>query len=393
MATNNGADPINYKYGSNTQPGANNPFYIDPNNPMMHNQGYVDLFDQGGGNGISADFFKNKLTDFGTQFGGAFKNATGQEAGSSDFDKFYRDLVQTNITGGGKGLMGTNYADVQNLINPYLQNQYGGQIQGYQQQQQQDQLKRSQGTVQDLVNQQNQASIQNLLSPQVMEQFKQGLNNSGQLDSGAFSTQLANRLAQGANANESAALGAVGLPQISQMAGTANAPYEQFLQQMNPGLQNFGGGATAFNDFQMQSDLANRMQSKPSFMEQYGPLIGASLNAAGDVGAAAMGKPSPASPGGGITFICTAMKEAGVLSEDEVQKVHDHLFPMAPNRLMHLFEYFAKGPVLVKRVLEKGIDLKKWREFFFDRVVAEPDKEKSVDLYADAFRMLWKEAF
>ena len=238
-------NPINQQAQYN---GGQNPWYIDPNNAMENNQGYAGLINTGV-SGVTAQTDQSKLQGYGNQFASTFKQLTGQDPTADDFNKFYGDIVQNNIIGGGKGITGTNYADVQNLISPYLQNQYGSQIQGYQQGQQQKQLQSSEQQAQDLVNQQNQATIQNLLSPQVMEQFKTGLNQSGMLNSGAFSTQLADRLAQGANANQSAALGSVGLPQIGGMAQTANAPYQQFLGNQNQNLQNFGQGATNQYDF------------------------------------------------------------------------------------------------------------------------------------------------
>ncbi len=260
----------------------NTPWYIDPNNPMQANQGYSDLIHTGV-SGVTAQTDQSKLQGYGQQFASTFKQLTGQDPTADDFNKFYQNIVQNNIVGGGKGITGTNYADVQNLINPYLQNTYGQQIGANQQQQQQQQLQTGQQQVQNVINQQDQATVNNLTSPQVMEQYKESLNGSGLLNSGAFSTGLANNLAQAANQNQSQALGAFSLPQISGQAQTAQAPYQQFLGNMDPNLQSFGQGATNQYDLSQQQQFAQMIQQmmQPSGLQQWAPIISGALQGAG----------------------------------------------------------------------------------------------------------------
>lgn len=272
---------------NNMQPGSNNPWFIDPNNPMQMNQEYVNLLNQGA-TGVTAENFQSDLQGYGNQFANTFKQMTGKDPTAQDYNSFFQNIVANNILNGGKGIGGTNYADVQNLVNPFIQNQYGQQIQQYQQGQQQQQLQNAQQQAQNVIDQQTKNTINYLTSQPVMEQFKGAMNQNGMLNSGLFSQQLADRLAQASNQNQSQALGSIGLPAIQGQMQTAQAPYQQWMANMNPNLQQWGQGATDHYNFNRQAELANQlaMLQQPSTLQQWSPIISSIIRGAADYAAA-----------------------------------------------------------------------------------------------------------
>lgn len=356
--------------------GGASPWYIDPNNAMENNQGYANLINTGV-SGVTAQTDQSKLQGYGQQFASTFKQMTGKDPTADDYNSFYNNIVQNNIVGGGKGINGTNYADVQNLINPFLQNTFGSQIQGYQQQQQQQQLQSTEKQAQDLINQQNQATIQNLTSPAVMEQFKGGMNQTGMLNSGAFSTQLADRLAQGANANQSAALGSVGLPQIGGQAATAGQPYQQFMGNMNSNLQNFGQGATNQYDFTQQQGLAQQLQHEmdPSKLQEWSPIISGGLQAAGQAAASK-------------SAICEALIREGLATREEYNRLHWKVLPSLFTRCRALHVYAKNGDALVRAAYRKGFDWSKAKTWFIDEPIAAKTATQAIEIYSRSCKKL-----
>lgn len=358
-----------------------NPWYIDQSNPLENNQAFVDLMNAGQ-SGISAGSMQQDLLGYGKQFAGQFKNMTGRDPTEDDFNNFYQNIVSSNIVNSSKGVAGTNYADVQNLINPYLQNQYQGDIQKYQQGVAQQNTQNEMQQAQTMVDQMNQNTLKNLTSPESMQKFGQGMNQMGMLNSGAYSTGLADELAQGANQNQTMALQSVGLPAVSGQASMANAPYSSFWGNLNPNLQSFGQGQNEAFGASQNEALMKQLQGMmtPTDLQQWAPIISGGLQGAG----AAYGGP-------GKTFICTAMREAGVLSPEQVDRIHNHLFPIFPKRLREVLMYGIYGPQIVAKAIQKGIDFKKWKQFFYDNVMAQQDPDKSFNLYAYAFGLLWEE--
>lgn len=258
------------------------PWYIDPNSAMQNNPGYSDLIHTGVA-GVTAQTDQSKLQGYGSQFASMLKNMTGQDPTADDFNKFYGDIVKNNIIGGGKGINATNYADVQNLVNPYLQNQYGKQIGDYQNQQQQQHTQDAMGQAQGIVDTMNQNSLKNLTSPGSLQRFGQSMNQGGMLNSGAYQTQLADQMAAMANNNQNSALQQVGLPGVSGQMQTQNAPYQQFLGNMNQNLQGFGQGAQSQFDFGQNSQLMQQLQRmmEPSKLQQWAPIISGALQGGG----------------------------------------------------------------------------------------------------------------
>lgn len=362
--------------GQNQQADPNNAWYLDPNNPMQYNQGYADIFNKGV-SGISAGDLRSRMQGYGTQFSQMFKNMTGQDAGDQDYNNFYQNLVGSQITGGGKGVQGTNYADVQNLLSPYLQNAYGSQIGNFQQQQQQDQLTKGMKSVQDIVDQQNQNTLKNLTSPQSMAKFNQSMNQNGLLNSGVYSQQLADDLSMGALQNESAGLANFGLPQIQGMAGTANAPYQQFLGNMNGNLQNFGQGATDQYNFTRQGELAQQLQKmmQPSQMQQFAQL--------GNMGVGALG-----SIANGTSYVCMELIKRGLATEADLDALHLKIMPALLKKGRAFWTYAMDARALVVIANMYGVDWSQWRTRFLDDMLAARNAIEAVDTYAMACRDL-----
>lgn len=244
----------------------------------------------------------------------------------------------------------------------------------------------------DILQKQNQAQF-NYDLPDI----KENLQSSGLFSSPSALASAVARESGMLGANTASMLGQQGVSNINLTAeGLLGATQnQQGLQQ--GGLQR----QFSLDDWQKQAQLAREVgasqipQQSSNGISSYipgvleGSAAGAPFGSIGAIAGAVLGGASQGGKKG--TFICTAMKEIGILTEEEVQKIHDHLFPIFPKRIIQVLFYGVHGPRLVEEAKKKGIDWKKWKELFFGRVVEEKDQEKAFDLYVNAFVTLWKE--
>src|SRR5579863_517580 len=239
--------------------------------------------------GAGLGTFQN-LSQLGGQdlssFAGQLQNLTGQAPTAEDITNYFNNVggILSSQPGGANS---ATYTDVNSIINQYLQNQYGPQIQAYQQQQQQNALNTAQNQAQNLVQQQNQATVNQLSSPAVQQQILGSLNNSGQANSGAFQTTLANDLANAAQGNISNVLGGVTIPGITGQESTTNQPYQSYLSNLNPNLQSYGSEQNQYSEFNLESSLANQLAqlSQPSTLTQLAPILQGALQGGGQAAA------------------------------------------------------------------------------------------------------------
>jgi hypothetical protein len=219
-----------------------------------------------------------------------------------------------------------------------------------------------------------------LTSPQSTAAIQGNLNNSGMLDSGAYSSTLASLMSQGALQNQNNVLQGITVPAEQNLLGTLSSPYQQTVANSNSNLQGFGTQQNNVSDFQMQSALGQMLEQmgQPSTaMNDIGMASGAA-NAFGGTakGSAALSQ---------ATWICTAMKRAGVLSEAEVYSIHKHLYRAFWKRPLKFLEYLILGKLVVWRAQACHTDWRLWKSDFYDNVMAEPDPVKAVNLYEEAF--------
>jgi len=91
----------------------------------------------------------------------------------------------------------------------------------------------------------------------------------------------------------------------------------------------------------------------------------------------------------GGSWVCTAMKKAGVLTQQEVDALHNHLYPAFWKRPFAFMRYWLIGRPVVWFAESVGIDWNQWKPVFYDNVLTEPIQAKAVDLYERAFWRLF----
>lgn len=314
-----------------------------------------------------------------SQFMQAYKNLTGQDATIQQIQPF---IQNAGISAAGlPGDLG--YSDLSSLANNYVQQTFPQQVSGYAQQQQTDQLGKTQQTIQDLISKQTAATASDLTNPNspTYQSFSGLMNNLGITpSSGAFQSGLGGVLGQSAANAENAALGGVSLPALSGIQGLSGYGLQQAQGNSNLGHMNELG------DFGLQSQLGQYLAAmqEPSKLQSGIGMASSLLNAGGN---AAKGGAAAAS----VTWICTAMQKEGVLAPSEVYRLHHHLFPSLLKRFWKFMGYFLFGRIVVGLANWMKIDWFDWRTMFYDRVISEPDSLKAVSLYEEAFWVLVQE--
>lgn len=359
--------------------------------PQYTNNGsYLNLLNsimqQGSGAGWDRPRTEGVLNDQVQQFASMYKNMTGQDPSDGVINDFYTNMGQ-QILRSPTGEAGSNYSSNQDLFNPYIQNTYGDQIKQYQQGQQTDQLNKSQGLVQNLINKTMENTAGELGDPNshIYQAMAGGMNNLGITpSSGAFQAGAGSTIANSGMNAANAGLSAVGLPQIAGIANTANAPYQMSMANMYPGLSSYGQGQTNMRDFDMQAELG-KMLAEQSGMSGMQSAMGMTSSMLGGAGSAAGGG---AAAYKATSYICLAMIERGLLQQYQLDELHCHIMPALFKKGRAFWNYAKKGQALVAAANAAGIDWKEWVHPFYDRVMAEPDSIKAVDLYAEATKEL-----
>lgn len=326
----------------------------------------------GAGNAQGGTDFLNESALGGTDlntYANQFKNLTGKDPTGQDITGFFSNM-------GSQMKDGTNFADVNSLVNQYISNSAQPQIQQYQTGQMTDALSKAQQQSQDLVKQQNQASVDQLTSPDSMAKIEQGYNQQGLLNSGAFSQGLGNTLANAASSNESNALAGVTIPGINNIQNTTNAPYQNYLSGLSGGTQQAGQNQQNTTNFGMQSQLAQQLQSmmSPSTLQQWAPII----QGAEQGGGAATSK----------SAICLELLRRGLTSWDEVDELHWKVVSSMFTRCRALLFYSQNGDKLVKAANAQGFDWNEAKEWFIDEPLSQTSSIKAVISYSLACKKL-----
>lgn len=328
----------------------------------------------------------SKLGGMASQFQGLFRNMVGRDPTDQEMNAMFQN-IGGEVGSSPGGFSGTGYADLQNLMNPYIQNTYGPQIQQNQQGQQQNQLQGAQQQIQNLISKQVGATASDLTNPNspTYQAFAGNMNNLGITpSSGAFQAGLGGTLGQAASNDISGALGEVSLPAISGQMQTANAPYEMALNRMYPGLADYGQNQSNLYDFGLQSALGQKMfeEAQPSGLTTALGQAGMATNALGGVGTGMAGASQVTS------YVCMELIKRGLICESDMNDFHIHIMPAMFKKARAFWKYAVDGKRLVDAVNAKGLDWKVFKPLLFDRVMEEPDRCKAVDLYADACHQL-----
>jgi hypothetical protein len=345
------------------------------------------ILQAGSGAGWNSTNANSTLQSQAQQFASMYQNATGQAPTSDVMSQFFQNAGQ-QVFNSPTGEAGANYGSDQSLFNAYLQNTYQPQIIANQKAQASNNLSDSQNQVQSLVNQTmgNTAAQFNDPNSSLYQTFAGAENNMGITpSSGAFQAGAGSTIADAGLNAANAGLQTVGLPQISGIASTANAPYQQSLAQLYPGLSSYGTGETNQYDFNQQSQLAQQLaaMSQPSTAQKDIGMAAGASQAVGGIGQGIGGASQ-------LTWICTQMRRCNVILDTEVKQLHDHLYKAFWGRPFKFLGYLLFGKLLVWMADRVGTNWFVWKSDFYDNVMAEPDPIKAVDLYEESFWKLFR---
>lgn len=328
-----------------------------------------------------------KLGGMDDQFTGMFRNMVGRDPTDQEQSAMFQN-IGNSVFDSPSGYGGTSYADFQNLFNPYIQNTYGQEIKNNQQSAGESQLKSSENSVNDIVNQTMGNVGKQFSDPLSMlyQGFSGGMNNLGiSPTSGAFQAGAGSTIASAGLDAANKGLSQVGFPQISNIAGTANAPYQNSLAQMYPGLQSYGGGQSDIYNFGLQSTLAQKLaeQSGPSGAQSALGMAGGAAQGAGSLmqGYGALSK-------GTSSYVCRELERRGLICASDLEDFYLHMFDAVWKKGRAFWHYKVNGQKLVDAVNAKGLDWAAFKPLLFDRVMEEPDPCKAVDLFSDACHQL-----
>jgi len=95
----------------------------------------------------------------------------------------------------------------------------------------------------------------------------------------------------------------------------------------------------------------------------------------------------------GGTWVCTAMQQAGVMTDAEIQQLHYHLYRALPAKPWSFFKYLILGRPLVALANYTKIDWKPWKWLFYEMPMRMENPIQAVELYEVAFwglaRTVW----
>lgn len=311
-----------------------------------------------------------------TLFKQNFKTQTGRDPTPDEIGAFQIQALPSAL-GSNSGSLG--YGDMTGIANSFIQNQYGPEVAKYQQQQQATQLSSSQDLVQNLINKTmgNTASQFSDPNSSVYQSFSGGMNNLGiSPSSGAFQAGAGSTIANAGLDASNSALASIGIPAISGIQNLSSAPYQSSISSGSSALTDLNN----VRDFNMQAQLAKILgdEGQPSSSQNILGMASGSAQGAGSLlqGGAQAYK---------ATWICSAMKKAGVLSGEEIDGLHDHLFKAFWKRPFKFLGYFIFGKLLVFVAERNNTDWRIWKSEFYNKVMAESDPVKALDLYEEAF--------
>lgn len=354
------------------------------NLPYSNGQNFQDLFNQivGASPFWSGQNTTKKLSGQADQFSSMFKNLLGRDPTGDEINSMFGS-VGNQVLQSPLGEYGTGYSDFQNLVNPYIQNTYGSDIQKNQKQQQQTQLDSGEKSIQDLINKtmENTASQFSDPNSKLYQNFSGQMNNLGiSPSSSAFQAGAGSTIANSGMDAANQGLASFGIPQISGMANTANAPYQMSLQNMYPGLSSYGGANRDQYDFDQQMQLGQHLfdQSQPNGFEKGLGYANTGSNIISNL-----------MPGAKSTsYVCMELIKRDLICESDMDDFHVHIMPAMFKKGRAFWKYAMDGKRLVDAANIVKVDWKEFKTLLFDRVMEEKDPCKAVDLYADACEQL-----
>lgn len=237
-------------------------------------------------------------------------------------------------------------------------------------------------SLQDIMGKYVQSQMQNWTDPTSVDyQSTMGqLNNFGRADASTFGQSLASRLAPIIGQNVMS-LGTNALqPSFTTQQGLVNSGATTQSNLSNASLQRF----IDLQNFQKQAELSNQLADKgqPSGLQQG---IGAGSSLLSGVGDFMGGLPGLKEAG--TSYICRELIKRNLMCESDMDDFHVHIMPAMFKKGRAFWKYAMDGLRLVESVNRNDQADHIWTAFkplLFDRVMAEPDACRAVDLYANA---------
>lgn len=329
---------------------------------------------------------------------------TGRAPTADEISNFFQNQINPMASQAQPGGYNPiNPQDITSAVQQYVPTAFSKDIQGYQQQQQGDALKQNLSTGNDLISQAMGKFSSNLTDPNnpMYQQFSGNMNNMGITpSSGAFQAGLGGTIANKGADMENQLMMGLGLPALSGIQGLSGQA-NQNLQGAAPTAQaNLTSHQNDLSDFGRQQNLMKAMMDSMSGGNgMWGNIIGGGLQGA-VAGGAKGGIPGAigggaAGAGGGYaksqnTWICTAMVEAGVMTRDEVEALHDHLYKAFWFKPFKFLGYILFGKLLVYLANSVQTDWRVWKPAFYQEVMTEPNSVKALNLYEQAFWDLFR---
>lgn len=330
------------------------------------------------------------LTDKALQdFTQQVQAVTGQAPTSDQINQFFTSQMNPMASQAQPGGYNPiNPQDITSAIQQYVPTAFADQIQQHQQQAQGDALTKNLNTGQGLINQAMTGFTKNITDPnsQMYQSFAGNMNNSGITpSSGAFQAGLGGAIGDEQNKLQQQLMSSVGFPSLGGIQGLSGQA-NQNLQGAAPTAQaNLTSSQNNMNDFGRQSAIAQYLQQQmqPSALQK-------DIGMAAGVGQAIGGASQAAGPLSKATWICTAMVNHGVMTRQEVEALHDHLYQAKWKKPLKFLGYIVFGRFLVGLSESVGTDWKCWKSSFYEDVMAESDPVKAVGIYEQAFWDLFR---
>lgn len=280
--------------------------------------------------------------------------------------------------------------DITSAIQQYVPTAFSQPIQDYQQTQQTNALNKNIASGEDLISKAMGQFSGNLTDPNnpMYQQFSGNMNNLGITpSSGAFAAGLGGTIANQGNQLQQQLMSSLGFPALKGIQGISDQA-NQNLQGAAPLAQaNLTKQQTDLGDFGRMQAIAQMLQQQmePSTAQKDIGMASGAANAFGNLtkGGATMA---------GMTWICTAMVNHGVMTKAEVKTLHDHLFKAFWKKPFKFVGYFVFGKLLVLLAESVRTDWRVWKPSFYQDVMAEADPVKALALYEEAFWHLYSVA-
>lgn len=310
-----------------------------------------------------------------------FQNFVGRAPTQDEISKFENNWVIPNtdsLRQPGSQILANTPAAIQQFLGQNFQQEANQQAQQQNQTATQNALGQIPGIVQNQVGALS-ADLTNPNSP-TYQSFSGLLNNMGITpSSGAFQAALGGTLGAAGAQDTANLLGQIGGGGLQAGQQLATAPYMNTLGNLYPMQQQYNNQAYDLENFGLESQLARQLanDSQPSGLQNALGYANAGSNIAKNLVTSGVQAQT-------TSYVCKELIKRGLICESDMDDFHVHIMPAMFKKGRAFWKYAMDGQELVEAANLVGIKWDKFKPLLFDRVMAEPDPCRAVDLYADA---------